>query len=153
MSMNSDIEILIARHQPATTAEICEHLETLGYGGGKSLGEFRDQVGKCITEMKGQGKITQRGFLWCAPPESDQEMASDIAELETVMTPNVVNHDAECREKPRKQTKPYTPNKIAGAYSYRGAMVIKLDRRANAKSVTLSPQDMAMLVAIHGNMT
>jgi hypothetical protein len=73
--------------------------------------------------------------------------------LRTVTTPNVVNHDAECRGKPRKPRKPYTPNPIAGAYSYRGALVIKLDRKASARSITLSARDMAMLVAIHGNMS
>lgn len=83
-----------------------------------------------------------------------EEMASDIAEIEqpaaSVTTSNVVNHDAECRAKPRK---PYTPNKIAGAYSYRGALVIKLDRKAHAKSITLSAKDMAMLASIYGNMS
>lgn len=86
-----------------------------------------------------------------------EDMASDVAEIEqptvqesltaAITTSNVVNHDAECRARPRK---PYTPNKIAGAYAYRGALVIKLDRKANAKSITLSAKDMAMLTSIFG---
>jgi len=91
-------------------------------------------------------------------PEHDLEMASDVAELQptvqesltdAVTTSNVVNHDVECLAKPRK---PYTPNKIAGAYAYRGALVIKLDRKAHAKSITLSAKDVAMLTSIFGDV-
>lgn len=49
----------------------------------------------------------------------------------------------------RPRTKPYTPNRIAGAYVHRGNLVIKLDRRTNAKSITLQAGDFAMLEGMY----
>ena len=161
---------LMARHQELTVRQI---KTKTGFSGNRldeclRLLKAKDDIVSNLEPVKGitywsrnrtdrqetpAPAVTQEMTVEADQSEDNLEMASDIAELETVTTPNVVNHDAECRDKPRKPRKPYTPNRIAGAYSYRGAMVIKLDRRANAKSVTLSPQDMAMLVAIHGNMT
>lgn len=145
---------------------------------GKAGISNKKAVSNALTRLKKDGRVESvydedKGlWMWnvirsetdaCQSPdagdhsEHDLEMASDVTEVNQPLakdcisialeTSNVVNHDAECRAKPRK---PYTPNKIAGAYTYRGALVIKLDRKAHAKSITLSAKDMAMLTSIFG---
>lgn len=57
--------------------------------------------------------------------------------------PNTVNTEVEpMKSQPAKtRTAPYTANKIAGAYESKGNVVIKLWRRTNAKSITITRQD------------
>jgi hypothetical protein len=57
------------------------------------------------------------------------------------MTEKAVNPLAQPR-------KPYTPNRVNGFYRHRGNIVIKLDRRASAHSVTLSPADLSMITSL-----
>lgn len=56
--MNSDILYLVGNYQPITTAQLSEHLETLGYGGNKTLQAFREQISKAACYLKQQGKIS-----------------------------------------------------------------------------------------------
>lgn len=50
----------------------------------------------------------------------------------------------------RPKNRPYTPTAIAGAYRHRGALVIKLHRRIQAKSLTLSEADLALILNLRG---
>lgn len=161
MSIHTDIIEIVRSNGGATFGIVCDRMEAMGYGGTKPHAKFMAQVQKWLTELVHEGALTDTGqyvdelgsvrSTYAIPSET--EMASDVAELEqpATATPNVANHDAESRAK-RKQAKPYTPNRIAGAYSYRGSLVIKLDRKASARSITLSHKDMAMLTSIYGNV-
>lgn len=60
--------------------------------------------------------------------------------------------DTETTKVEKVRNKPFTPNRIAGAYEYRGNLVIKLHRSASAKSVTLSRKDFQMLAQIYGGL-
>lgn len=57
--------------------------------------------------------------------------------------------EATLEHRKRTKTKPYTPNRIAGAYVHQGNLVIKLGRRTNAKSITLQAGDFAMLEGMY----
>lgn len=166
-TQHQDILTAIGRKQPVTSEGIAGYLmDNFGYGGGMEFDKFLDQVSKTISYLKTKGEIVEEniGFpmrlkgkplrYWRLANNLDDvlEIASGVVEAEKetfVTTSKAVNNGVENRAKPRK---PYTPNKIAGAYMYRGALVIKLDRKANAKSVTLSAKDMAMLTSIYGDM-
>lgn len=48
----------------------------------------------------------------------------------------------------KTRTKPFTPNQILGAYVNDGNIIIKLSRRANARSLTLSSKDLALIASL-----
>lgn len=149
MTITETIYQILSGHHELTPAAIYRKLNALPEAGKVGMAD----ITLALNHLKENGHAEpiyndDKGiWLWKALPK---EMASDVAEIEqpTVHEPLTGgHHDAECRAKPRK---PYTPNKIAGAYTYRGALVIKLDRKAHAKSITLSAKDMAMLTSIFG---
>jgi hypothetical protein len=57
-ALQLDIIETIKRHGPMTTAEICEYLEPLGYGGLGSYEDYKRHIGKTISKMKSEGHVT-----------------------------------------------------------------------------------------------
>lgn len=48
----------------------------------------------------------------------------------------------------KQRAKPYSPSAINGCYVHNGNVVVKLDKRHNARSITFTPDDIALLQAI-----
>lgn len=138
MTITETVYTTLAKYHELTTNGVYKHCADQ-----PGINELKT-VRNAFDRLKSQGKAIsycddERGiFFWKAVKDDDDtadaaskpaDMTYDIAEIETATTSNVVNHDAECRDKPRKQSRPYTPNKIAGAYSYRRALVITPESR------------------------
>lgn len=89
-ALQQDIINIIRRNYSITTADICDKLEPLGYGGNMSFDDFKRHIGKTISKMRAEGHVTgedrpnpgTKPIRYWMLPEAE-EMASDVVEVET----------------------------------------------------------------------
>lgn len=114
------IEFLRGRHE-VTPATIA-----------KSLGVNRHAVQTELSVLVGLGRVTSS--------------MNSLGVTHYKLAEAVVETKPESKDR----TKPFSANRVTGAYVRKGNVVIRLGRRVNARSITLSKQDFDVLAEIYG---
>ena len=153
-TQHRDILTAIGRKQPITTSGVAEYLmDHFGYGGGMEFDTFRDQVSKTIGYLKSKGDLTGEDRPqpkgkplrhWSLAESQPEEMASDVAEVESqpVVNESLTTEAVaeECSATGKENLPVETPETFTDVWTHPPAVEFKAIGKENLPVETTTPE-------------